>query len=297
MDQFLINIVSAKSQADKAINSLKGILLGINLDGTVNEKEVGELHHWVLEHKELIGRNPFNEFMTLIESSISNELPQKEAIEDLYWLCQKYEDDGYYYNGFTADLQTLQGLCHGIVSDGIINDDEIEGLNQWLKANEHLNNYYPYDEIRSLILTVVADHKIDDEERQTLKAYFSQFVKLKDKNVFEGLQNEIGGQIISGLCTSEPNVDFENRSFCMTGILQRCSRTELESRISRLGGIVVDSVTKKTDYLIVADHGNPAWAFSCYGRKVEKALQLRKTGHTIMLIHEYDFGDIVDDLI
>lgn len=235
--------------------------------------------------------------MTLIESSISNELPQKEAIEDLYWLCQKYENDSYYYNGVTSDLQVLEGLCHGIVSDGIINDDEINGLNQWLKTNEHLNNYYPYDEVRSLILTVVADHKIDTEERQMLKAYFSQFVKLNDKTLAEELHKEVGGQIISGLCTSEPNVIFENRSFCMTGILQRCSRTELETNIRGLGGIVVDSVTKKTDYLIVADHGNPAWAFSCYGRKVEKTLQLRKIGHTIMLIHEYDFGDIIDDLI
>ena len=35
-------------------------------------------------------------------------------------------------------------------------------------------------------------------------------------------------------------------------------------------------MTKKTDYLIVGDNGNQAWAFACYGRKVEKALYQTK---------------------
>ena len=37
-----LRIKTARAQADKAINSLKGILLGINLDGEVNEKEINE---------------------------------------------------------------------------------------------------------------------------------------------------------------------------------------------------------------------------------------------------------------
>jgi NAD-dependent DNA ligase len=78
--------------------------------------------------------------------------------------------------------------------------------------------------------------------------------------------------------------------------LQRGNRDVLKERITQLGGIPTDSVSKKTDYLIVGDNGNPAWAFSCYGRKVEKALQMRKEGHTIVMIHEFDFFYIVDDL-
>ena len=71
---------------------------------------------------------------------------------------------------------------------------------------------------------------------------------------------------------------------------------DVESEIIRHGGIPVNNISKKTDYLIIGDNGNPAWAFACYGRKVEKALGLRKEGHTIVLIHEYDFSDIIDDL-
>lgn len=297
VDEQTLKIFTGKAQADKAINSLKGILLGINLDDSVNEKEIFELQNWVGNHKELIHRNPFNEFMTIIERTISDKIPPKETIEDLFWLCQKYEADNYYYNAVTTDIQTLQGLCHGILADGIIKDEEVLKLSKWLEENEHLNSYYPYDEIRSLLLSILSDNKIDEEEKLVLKAYFNQFVKLHDGHTNALVKKETENVRIAGLCTSEPNVVFPGKTFCITGVLKRGSREVLQRDIIKLGGIPTDNITRKTDYLIVGDSGNPAWAFSCYGRKVEKALDLRKDGHTIMLIHEFDFGDIVDDLI
>jgi NAD-dependent DNA ligase len=297
IDEHSLKIYTAKAQADKAISSLKGILLGINLDETVNEREINELKKWVSSHNELIKRNPFNEFMIIIENTISNNIPPKETIEDLYWLCQKYETDNIYYNTVTSDLQVLQGICHGILSDGNINEKEVFDLSKWLEENVHLSTYYPYDELRSIILSILADGKVDEEEKIVLKAYFKQFVSLKDNETNEQIKNETSDIHISALCTSEPDVIFEKKTFCITGVLKRGNREDLQNDIIKLGGILTESVSKKTDYLIIGDNGNPAWAFSCYGRKVEKALTMRKEGHTIMLIHEFDFADIVDDLI
>ncbi len=296
LDEQTLKIYTAKSQADKAINSLKGILLGINLDGEVNPKEINELHKWAIAHNDLISRNPFNEFMTIIEETVQNKLPAKETIEDLFWLCQKYESNNYYYNAVTADLQTLQGICHGILADGVVKDKEVFDLNKWLEEHEHLNTYYPYDEVRSLILSIVSDKVIDDEEKIVLKAYFNQFVHLHENEVRNQIDQETVEMNISGLCTSEPEVTFPGKTFCITGVLKRGNRDQLQKDIESLGGIPTNNVSRKTDYLIVGDNGNPAWAFSCYGRKVEKALELRKKEHNIMLIHEFDFSDIVDDL-
>lgn len=297
MDQQTLKVYTAKAQADKAINALKGLLLGINLDGTVNAQEINELKKWVETHNDLINKNPFNEFMTIINQTISNGIPPKETIEDLFWLCQKYEGENYYYNAVTADLQTLQGLCHGILADGEINEKEVFDLHAWLSENEHLNTYYPYDEIRSLVLSIVSDGKVDEDEKTILKAYFNQFVKIEDANMQKKVNAETSEVHIAGLCTSEPSVVFEGKTFCITGVLKRGNRETLQQDIKKLGGIPTDNINKKTDYLIVGDNGNPAWAFSCYGRKVEKALSMRKEGHTITLIHEFDFADIVDDLM
>ena len=288
-------IFTTRSEADKAINSLKGILEGINLDGEVNEFEINELLNWVQKHKKLINRNPFKEFMMIIENCVNENNCDKEIIEDLFWLCQKYEGDNYYYNTVTADLQTLQGLCHGIISDGTINDTEISNLNSWLESNVHLTTYYPYDELRSLLLAITSDGKIEDEERLVLKAYINQFTKLATGEMETKVKLETADIHIAALCTSEPQVIFNGKTFCVTGVLNSCERKEFLQRIENLGGIATNTVSKKTDYLIVGDNGNPAWAFACYGRKVENALKYRKEGHTITLIHEYDFFDILED--
>lgn len=295
MDQKTLQIITSKSQADKAINSLKGILLGINLDKVVNTDEIQELKNWVKKHHELVLRNPFREFMLIIDSIAEEDLGLTETIEDLFWLCQKYEGDNYYYNAITTDLQTLQGLCHGILADGEITDKEIFDLDKWLDENEHLNTYYPYDEIRSLVLSIVSDGKVTEDERLVLKAYFSQFVNLANTDIQQKIKEETKEVNISGLCTSEPIVNFDGKTFCITGVLKNETKESLKQKITNLGGITTDSVTKKTDYLIVADNGNPAWAFSCYGRKVEKAVNMRKDGHVITLIHEFDLYDAIED--
>jgi hypothetical protein len=55
----------------------------------------------------------------------------------------------------------------------------------------------------------------------------------------------------------------------------------------------VPNVNQKTNYLLVGSDGNPCWAFSCYGRKVEKAVEMRKEGYSIQIINENDFWKVV----
>lgn len=286
-------VLTVKGRADKAINSLKGILLGIISDHRIDSYEMKELQLWAKEHHDLVNRNPFREFMSLINSTVSTGIPPREAIEDLYWLCQKYEHDSIYYNGITSDLQQLQGIFHGILSDGELNDTEIFKLHEWLSDNEHLNSYYPYDEIRSLVLSVVSDKKVEEEERLILMAFIKQFVELRNNDVKASIIKATADINISGICAVDPEIIFENKTFCVTGILSRGTRIELLNAIKDKGGISVNSISKKTDYLIIGDTSNACWSYACYGRKVEKALDLRKSGHTIVLVHEFDVFDAI----
>ncbi len=285
-----------RSEADKAIHSLKGILTGISLDGEINSFEVNELFTWTKVHHNLINKNPFREFMLLIQEIGRDGLSNIEIIEDLFWLCQKYENEAIYYNAITSDLQILEGVCHGILSDGIVRNEEIFPFEKWLEEHSHLNTYYPYDEIYSLLSSATSDRVITEEERVRLKAFFYEFVNLTDIKVSEKIEYEIKDVKISGICTIDPKITFDGSAFCFTGAFERASRSQLKKEIECLGGTFKEGVSKSTDYLIVADNKNPCWAFACYGRKVEAAIALRKTGHHISLIHEYDFWDFVDDL-
>ncbi len=296
LGQIIANITSYRRHSDKAINSLKGILIGINFDNAINQEELSELKLWIDNQGELLQRNPFIEFKAVIENVFSHKIPANEGIQDLAWLCDRYAKNHHYYNLVTTDLQTLHGICHGILSDGEINDEEIVNLNLWLAKNEHLKTYYPYDEIRSLILSILSDSTVSEEQRLILKTYIHHFVKLEENHMEDKLVHDTSSVEISRLYDEDPSISFQDKTFCITGILQKSNRLELSNSILALGGNPTETLTSKTDYLIVGDNGNPAWAFSSYGRKVEKALGMIKNGHKIVLIHEFDFAEIMDEL-
>jgi hypothetical protein len=297
MDDLSYRIFTQKSEADKAINSLKGILAGIQIDRNISKEEVNELNSWAKVNYMIINRKPLDELLLGIVDLTNNPDVAGDAIEDLKWLCQKYEPDNIYYGALTAELQTLQGVLHGVMADGILSDEEIMNLHKWVERNSHMATYYPFDEIRSLLLSVVSDGIIEEEERLVLMAFFNQFITIHDEPTLIRILEQIKDIKIDGHCTSEPIIDFEGKTFCVTGIISRGSRKQLYDQISLLGGIIAPGVSKTLDYLIVGDHGNPAFAFACYGRKVEKAIGLRKEGHRIQLIHEYDMLDAIEDLL
>lgn len=294
LDDSSYRLYTGKSEAHKAFNSLKGIIQGIALDTKVNQKEVDELERWCDEHEFLANKNPFNDLITNIKVIISDNVIEEEEIKDMLWLCDKLENEFEYYDEYTSDLQVLQGICHGILADGVIEDKEVIELKNWLTQNSHLATYYPYDEIYSLIAEILVDGEIDKSERNLLKKYFNEFVNLNDKELQEQINEDIKTIKIGGICSKVSDIRFIDNQFCFTGTSSRSSRSEIAKLIEEYGGKFINSVSNQTNYLIVGDNGNPCWAFACYGRKVEKAISLRKEGAQILIVHENDFWREID---
>jgi NAD-dependent DNA ligase len=99
---------------------------------------------------------------------------------------------------------------------------------------------------------------------------------------------------IAGICSKNPNIYIDGKLFCATGEFDNGTRQELYREIEKAGGLTSDTVTRKTDYLIVGNKCSQAWAYSCYGRKVEKAISMRKSGQVITIIRESDFMKELD---
>ena len=92
-----------------------------------------------------------------------------------------------------------------------------------------------------------------------------------------------------------PEVAFDGRVFTFTGTSTKATRKQIVDQITGLGAEFSPNVTSQTHYLVVGAGANPCWAFSCYGRKVEKAIEVRKSGGAILIVHESDFWDAVED--
>lgn len=183
------------------------------------------------------------------------------------------------------------------MADNTITDEEIFALKDWIEKHDYLSGTYPFDEIESLIMTILLVGNITEDERNILKGFFSNFIDLKiSYNLNEKELSEIKEKYsLNGICAICQEIDFEDNVFCFTGESTKAKRQEIATLIETLGGKFNNNVTKKTRYLVVGNKGNPCWAFSCYGRKVEEAMKLRQNGQNITIVNETDFWDIIED--
>jgi len=284
---------TSKSRLEKSLNSLLGLIEGIAIDSSINKSEVEFLNLWLQEHADVRERHPYNELIPVLQVAVEDGVFTQDEYEDIVWLCERLRSVEF-VDQTTADLQRLHAILGGIISDGLVTEDELRGLSRWLQDHEHLKSCWPYDEIDSLIIGVMNDHKIDPEEHAKLKAFFSEFTALLDDRTIASPVVSEGPNIV-GLCAVCPEIEFSGSSFCFTGASSLYTKSEFAAIVKRLGGSVASDVTKAVNYLIIGAEGNPCWAYACYGRKVEKAVKLRKIGIRILLVHENDFLDAVAD--
>jgi hypothetical protein len=284
---------TSKSRLEKTIVSLLGIIEGIAIDKQINAAEVKFLGLWLEENSDLRHRHPLSELIPRIETSLIDRVITQDEHDDLIWLCRKITA-GEYYDHVTSDLQRLHGVVGGINADAKISDEELQGLGAWLDEHQNLRGCWPYDEICSLATTVLKDKFIDTEQHDMLVNYFAEFTILLDEHTITSPLLDHGGNV-AGICAVNPEVSFAQRTFCFTGASSKHPRVKLEQIVAALGGTVTQTPSKKLDYLVIGADGNPCWAYACYGRKVEKAVQLRKEGARLLIIHEIDFHDAVRD--
>lgn len=284
---------TGRSRLDKAINSLVGLINGIAIDGSINSDEIGFLRLWIRENADFRTSHPFNELMPVVEAAISDGILTDDERQDLLWLCNKLRSSEY-FDTTTADIQRLHALMAGIAADGIITEAELRGLSDWLTEHEHLRTCWPYDEVDSVVTSVLADGHIDTVEQKLLQDFFSEFVAVTDNRTIVSPKVTEGTSLV-GLCAVCPEVSFKGMKFCFTGASSKYSRNQFTDLVRNLGGDVVNSVSASLNYLVIGGDGNPCWAYACYGRKVEKAVELRKQGAHILLVHEHDFHDAVAD--
>lgn len=289
-------IFAVKAEVHKAVNSLNGILDGIQFDGIISEEEQDEILNWCILHRQFRTRYPFSEIIPVIEHALEDGTLSMDEVKDIQWLCTNIlKDDRFesYYDLITSSLQQLHGILHGILADNKLEEVEVANLIIWIDQNEYLRGFYPYDEIYSLLVTAKKDGVITSDENDMLKAFFSNFIDTKmSYNINLDEMNQLREKYsISGVCAVCPDIELENNTFTFTGASSKTNRSELAKIIQQKGGHFSANVTKKTNYLVIGNDGNPCWAFSCYGRKVEAAINLRKNGQKILIIHENDLWD------
>ena len=279
----------------KAMHTLEGLLRGYAADRTITASEAQSLKNWLAEHAEFESRHPFSEVVPQLRDALADGVLDHNEVEDILWLCAKFARDGGYFSFVTSDMQRLQAMIGAVAADGTITVEELEALQAWMETHDHLRKCWPYDELEALILGVLKDRWIDDQEHSLLMAFFADFLSTSDHRALVLPLNEVNTPI-SGLCAVCPELVFPDKLFCFTGASARYTRDQLAQVVQAKGGRFSRNLRQDVDYLVIGAEGNPCWAYACYGRKVQAAVEHRKQGSQMLLVHENDFWDAVGDI-
>ncbi len=270
-----------------AVSTLLGTIEGICIDDIVDRHECEYLSHWMNENADLCNKAPLRDIIPGITEALRVGRIDHQSVLDIQWLLEQLVSDQYKAI-ITNDLMLLQGILGGITADCIVTQQELVSLQDWILDHDYLKGYWPYDEVDSLITQVLHDQVVDADEQRMLMSFFDQFCIIKHNNNGYTLSNS---ETITGICSSDPDIEFPNHRFCVTGHCNQHSRSEIEAIITSRGGTVTSTISKKLQYLVVGAERNQCWRYNCYGRKIEAAMQLRKAGHPIIIVHESDLLD------
>ena len=68
----------------------------------------------------------------------------------------------------------LIGFLTGVASDGMLNDEEVDALNEWLNRNESIKDRWPASVILDRLNHILDDGIITDDERKNLLVTVNQ---------------------------------------------------------------------------------------------------------------------------
>lgn len=284
-------MVLDKKELDRSIHLLEGILKGVGFDQRIDSKEIDELNHWLSLHNEFSSHYPYTVLIPLLSTALADKIITDEEKEDILWFCEKVSTENFFFDKVFSDLQRLQGIIHGILSDKIVCDEEIYSLEHWLKEHLHLKTHYPYDELVTIIDGILEDQIITERERQTLERYFIEFIDNKLISAYseEELSLIRGRMTIGAVCAKEPTIEFKNKTFSFTGEISKRDKESYINFIQSMGGHYTPVISNKVDYLVVNDASALLWAFEPFGRKIDQALKLRAEGESLVILSKRDF--------
>lgn len=256
---------SLDSKLETNINTLYGIIKGINYDGIIDDKEIEKLKSWVENNRLYKQYSVFDKIMNKLEEILDDNIITDYERTELIALVTCINKSKM-YSETTLALQILNGILDGIVCNQKINQKEIENLKIWLEQNDYLKDVYPYDKVLLEVNKILEDGILTQEE---------------SKYILETFEN-----IVNPKSDGDDNIDFAGKTFCLTGEFKTASKSEISRKIQALGGIEKTGVSTKLDYLVIGGVGSEAWKFGKVGGKQAKAQELNEKGANIKIIEE-----------
>lgn len=177
-------------------------------------------------------------------------------------------------------LGELLGIARGLLADERLADEEIHFLNSWLEERYRVASEFPGNVIHARIREVLKDGVITEEERSHLVDTLNMLIEDRLEDLAEQVD-------LTELWFDEVGlIRFDKARFCLTGNFVYGPRSVCQSAIEQRGGLVMPSVSKEAQFLVVGGLGVDEWREGGLGAEIEEAMRLRAQGKTLKIIPE-----------
>lgn len=169
-------------------------------------------------------------------------------------------------NSKTSSLQSLKLNMEEAVADNVITIEEAIQIQDAITSNDELLQDATLGRFSNLLQQYLEDGFISPEESQSLLKEFAFY--------------------LDPLSQDQGYVDFDGMNFMLTGDFDYGSKEEVADYIQNKGGVMLKSVRKDCNYLVVGNKGSGLWSFGNYGSKVKKAMDWKTKGQPIKIVSE-----------
>lgn len=176
-------------------------------------------------------------------------------------------------------VHELLGLTKGIIADGRVTAEEADILRAWMIANPEAAAAWPGSVLADRITRIYSDGRADEAEREDLRCLLEDLV---------GGRTDVIGNPSTRLPLDEPppKLQFDGFVYVFTGRFFSGTRQWCESIVENRGGICSSNVTRRTNYLVIGELGSRDWKHTSFGRKIQKAVEVRSEGRQLAIIEE-----------
>ncbi len=190
----------------------------------------------------------------------------------------------------SRNIDELIGICRGISFDNQVTQSEAEHLFSWLHSQPELVQVWPANILYHRLTAAFADGVIDQREAKELLNMLRD-VTGRDAQIQQNIDVDTGELLAevsaTVLPTTEPAaLEFIDRNFVLTGKFASGTRDECQAEVLHRGGKCQGNPTRRTHYLVIGAIGSRDWAHSTWGRKIEKAVELRSAGCDLQILTE-----------
>lgn len=199
-------------------------------------------------------------------------------------------------------LDKLLGICEFALMDGALEPDEANDILKWLDQNKHCLGVWPASVLYDRLTLSLQDGQLSEDEQSDLIGLIAGIVKKdaargnEQRKALHKTGHRLPGElkadeyisqsVVSPFNQPEPEIQFDGKTFVLTGIFDFGTREECSIAIEQLGGIVNPRITKNLDYLVVGNVANDQWRFVGFGNKIMKACEYRDSGNPLVIVSE-----------